>query len=174
MGQNRRAFSFSLNRSELHMSRSRIIALRAVALACGIGLGIFNSPAPIHAQVVEHDAMLKVQRDQREMQFKRMQTMVASFPALPAKQVQEVMQLKMDGDALTLVSPLIDPSHGMGSFRVTCDSFKGPTYVSISQMGVFGGGMRAGIKPAGERIPTRRWCEVSASPIMIFRVPTNW
>ena len=107
-------------------------------------------PVPARAQGLDHDAMLKVQRDQREAQYKRVQTMVASFTALPAKEIQEVMQLKMDGSAVALTTPLLDPGHDTGAFRLACNGFKGPTFVSVSPMGVpmvLGGPVKPGAKP---------------------------
>jgi len=123
------------------MSRSRTFVLRNLATACWtlcIAAAGFVFPAATHAQALglDHDAMLKVQREQRDMQYKRMQTMVTSFPTLPARDIQEIMQLKMDGSALALSTPLTDPKHDMGGFRIACEQFKGPTFASVSQIGV--------------------------------------
>ncbi len=124
------------------MSRSRFLVVRIIACwACGVAAGLF--PGIAGAQGLDHDAMLKAQRQQREMQYGAIQTMVASFPALPAKEIREVMQLKMDGNALVLAAPLLDAGHETGNYRLACNEFKGPTFVSVSQMGmpiVFGPG----------------------------------
>jgi hypothetical protein len=129
---------------------------------CCVAAGTLAFPAAAGAQALglDHDAMLKVQREQREMQYKRMQTMVTSFPTLGARDIQEIMQLKMDGNALMLSTPLTDPKHDMGGFRVACDPFKGPTFVSVSQIGVQlaigAAGRAAGKAPAAANPPAPR------------------
>ena len=64
-----------------------------------------------------------------------MQAQVASMTELPAKDALEVFQLKMDGHALALTSPLIENDHSGGNFRIAGDAFKGPTFISISTIG---------------------------------------
>lgn len=70
---------------------------------------------------------------------------------LPAKDVSEVFQLKMDGNALGCSTPLVESGHAAGTFRVSEKMFKGPTFVSVSMIGA---AMARGIgaRPAGAAV----------------------
>jgi len=142
------------------MSRSRTPGIIVnTGCACCIAAALLLFPAAARAQLLgagDRDAMLKAQREQRDQQYKRMQTMVASFPTLPAKDIGDVMHLKMDGSALSLSTPLTDPSHDMGGFRVACEPFKGPTFASVSLIGVPRGMMAAGKAGAVANPPAPR------------------
>jgi hypothetical protein len=116
----------------------------------GMVTAVLVFPHTSRAQDGDRDP--KVQRDQWLFQYKAMQTKAQSFPTLSASQIQDVMQLKVERKVLTLSTPLVDPKHDMGAFRITCDPFKGPTFASVTQIGVPMVIGAAGARPAGAPI----------------------
>jgi len=107
-----------------------IVAFRATAVArgtCCVVAALLVFPAFASAQLFG--------MDQPQRQYKQMQAQVASMAELHAKDIVEVFELKTDGSALALTSPLFDADHAMGTFRVPADLFKGPTFTSVSPMG---------------------------------------
>jgi hypothetical protein len=111
------------------MGHFRIIEFRALAVACWMCV--------VTAALVVFPGVARAQigPEQPQAQYKRMQAQVASMTELPAKDVSEIFQLKMDGNALALSTPLIEADHARGTFRVSDGLFKGPTFASVSAIG---------------------------------------
>lgn len=98
------------------------------------------------AQVMSRDQILDQQKKQRGDTFKSMKNTVANMQPLGAKTLDDVFQLRMEGKRLVLNSPITEKQK-QGQYRVQVDPFAGPTYITVSQIGVFRNRVGVAAKP---------------------------